>query len=61
MRVATSVHAVENLKLVPKIDNLLFIYFFPNPTAGSDHQSANGNLSRYYSIPLSVLQVQKGV
>lgn len=38
MKVATSVHAIENMKLVPKIDNPLIC--FQNSIAGSDHQSA---------------------
>ena len=37
MRVATNVHAIENLKVVPKIDSPLM--FSKNPIAGSDHQS----------------------
>lgn len=37
VRVATGVHAIENVKLVPKIGNPLI--YCQNSIAGSEHQS----------------------
>lgn len=39
MRVATSVHALENMKLVPKIDNPFVC--FQNSISGSDQLVTN--------------------